>query len=218
MQDDGLDEPISLYFWDTPNGFKISIMLEELGVPYQVHYIDITKGEQHAPAFLKVSPNNRIPAIVDPDGPDGQPLSVFESGAILQYLGRKFGAFYPSNERVKADVDQWLFWQVGGLGPMAGQENHFRRYAPEKIPYAIDRYTKEVERLFGVMDKRLAQRPYLAGEYSIADIACYPWARIWKALEQDIGAFPNLKRWLDQVGARPAVIKGLALKKSGAAA
>ena len=198
MLNEGQEEPITLYFWSTPNGYKISIMLEEIGAPYSVEFIDISKGEQFAPAFLAVSPNNRIPAIVDPDGPDGQPLAIFESGAILQYLGRKFGAFYPSSERAKADVDQWLFWQVGGLGPMAGQCNHFRRFAAEKIPYAIERYTKEVERLFGVMDKRLSDRPYLAGAYSIADIASFPWVRTWEALAQDIKKFPNLERWLDR--------------------
>lgn len=213
MLDEGQDEPITFYFWPTPNGYKISIMLEEVGAPYDVEFVDIGKGEQFAPAFLAVSPNNRIPAIVDPDGPDGQPLAIFESGAILQYLGRKFGAFYPSNERAKADVDQWLFWQVGGLGPMAGQSNHFRLNAPEKIPYAIDRYTKEVERLFGVMEKRLSDRQYLAGAYSIADIACFPWARTWQNLAQDIGKFPNVERWLSRIAERPAVIKGLALKK-----
>jgi GST-like protein len=213
MLDEGQDEPITFYFWSTPNGYKISIMLEELGAPYRVEFIDIGKGEQFAPAFLAVSPNNRIPAIVDPEGPDGQPLAIFESGAILQYLGRKFGMFYPSNERAKADVDQWLFWQVGGLGPMAGQCNHFRLYAPENIPYAIDRYTKEVERLFGVMEKRLSNRQYLAGTYSIADIASFPWARTWQTLAQDIGKFPNVERWLNRIAERAAVIKGLALKK-----
>ena len=213
MLDEGQDEPITFYFWTTPNGYKISIMLEELGAPYRVAFVDIGKGEQFAPAFLAVSPNNRIPAIVDPEGPDGQPLAIFESGAILQYLGRKFGAFYPSNERAKADVDQWLFWQVGGLGPMAGQANHFRIDAPEKIPYAIDRYTNEVTRLFGVMEKRLSDRQYLAGAYSIADIASFPWARTWQTLAQDIGKFPNVGRWLSRIAERPAVIKGLALKK-----
>jgi GST-like protein len=214
MHDEGQEEPISLYFWSTPNGFKISIMLEELGVPYRVEFVDIGKGEQFAPEFLAISPNNRIPAIVDPDGPDGQPLAIFESGAILQYLARKFGALYPSSERAKAEVDQWLFWQVGGLGPMAGQCNHFRLYAPEKISYAIDRYTKEVERLFGVMEKRLSDRPFLAGTYSIADIASFPWARTWRTLAQDIAKFPNVERWLDTIAARPAVKKGLAVKKA----
>lgn len=213
MLDDLEDEPIILYFWTTPNGFKIPIMLEELGVPYDVRFVDLTKGEQFEPAFLAISPNNKIPAIVDPDGPDGKPLAIFESGAILRYLARKFGAFYPANERVKADIDEWLFWQVGGLSPMAGQYNHFAHYAPEKIPYAIDRYRKEVERLFSVMDKRLSDRPYLAGDYSIADIACFPWLHSAKTLDQDISKYPNIERWVADVGARPAVIKGLAVKK-----
>lgn len=213
MLDDLEDEPIILYFWTTPNGFKISIMLEELGVPYDVRFVDLTKGEQFEPAFLTISPNNKIPAIVDPDGPDGNSLAIFESGAILRYLARKFGAFYPANERLKADVDEWLFWQVGGLSPMAGQYKHFAQYAPEKIPYAINRYQKEVERLFSVMNRRLSDRPYLAGDYSIADIACFPWIHNWKALDQDISKFANLERWIADVEARPAVIKGLALKK-----
>jgi GST-like protein len=213
MLDEGQDDPITLYFWSTPNGFKISIMLEELAAPYRVKFIDLGKGEQFAPEFLAVSPNNRIPAIVDPDGPDGQPLAIFESGAILQYLGRKFGALYPSNERVKAEVDQWLFWQVGGLGPTAGQCNHFRNFAPEKIPYAIDRSTREVERLFAVMEKQLAKRDYLAGAYSIADVASFPWARTWRTLGQDIAKFPNVERWLERIAERPAVINGLAVRK-----
>ncbi|MGQ0457463.1 MAG: glutathione S-transferase N-terminal domain-containing protein [Hyphomicrobium sp.] len=209
MQDDGLEDQITLYFWDTPNGFKISIMLEELGVAYRVAKIDISKGEQFAPDFLAVSPNNRIPAIVDPDGPDGNPISIFESGAILQYLGRKYDAFYPTNERRKADVDQWLFWQVGGLGPMAGQSFHFRQYAPEKIQYGINRYTKEVARLFGVMERRLADRAYLAGDYSIADIACFPWVRVWKGMGVELSTFPKLADWAQRIGARPAVARGL---------
>lgn len=213
MLDDAEEEPITLYFSTTPNGFKIAIMLEELGVPYDVKFVDLGKGEQFDPDFLAISPNNKIPAIVDPDGPDGNAIAIFESGAILLYLARKFGAFYPSNERAKADVDQWLFWQVGGLGPMVGQRNHFAHAAPEKILYAIDRYTKEVERLFGVMNKRLEGRPYLAGAYSIADIASFPAARIWKTLGQDITKFPNVERWLNDIGARPAVSKGLAVKK-----
>ena len=213
MQDDGLDEPIKLYFWTTPNGYKIAIMLEELGTPFRTQFIDITKGEQFAPEFLAVSPNNRIPAIVDPDGPDGQPLSIFESGAILQYLGRKFGAFYPSNERTKAEIDQWLFWQVGGLGPMAGQYKHFKNVAPDKIPYAIDRYGKEVERLFGVLEKRLQGREYIAGTYSIADIANFTWTRVWADIGQDVRKFPNIEAWLARIAERPAVVRGLALKK-----
>jgi GSH-dependent disulfide-bond oxidoreductase len=213
MLDDLEEEPIALYFWTTPNGFKIAIMLEELGVPYVVKFVDVGHREQFDPEFVAVSPNNKIPAIVDPDGPDGRPIAIFESGAILLYLARKFGAFYPSNERAKADVDQWLFWQVGGLGPMAAQRNHFARFASEKIPYAIDRYDKEVSRLFDVLDKRLSDRLYLAGAYSIADIACFPWARTWEMLGQDIKKLPNIERWLNDVGNRPAVIKGLALKK-----
>jgi GST-like protein len=215
MQDDGdMEEPITLYFWHTPNGFKASIMLEEVGAPYQVKFVDINNREQFDPQFLAISPNNKIPCIVDPEGPDGKSLAIFESGAILHYLARKFGMLYPSNERAKADVDQWLFWQVGGLGPMAGQAFHFRSAAPEKIPYAIDRFTKEVERLYGVMDRRLSDRPYLAGSYSIADIATFPFARNWELLGLDIANYPNVKRWLDEVGARPAVIKGVSLKKT----
>jgi GST-like protein len=213
MLDDEQEEAITLYFWSTPNGYKIAIMLEELGAPYRVEFVDIGKGEQFAPSFLAISPNNRIPAILDPDGPDGQPLAIFESGAILQYLGRKFGAFYPSSERAKAEVDQWLFWQVGGLGPMAGQCEHFRTYATEKIPYAIDRYTKEVERLFRVMEKQLSSRDYLAGGYSIADIAAFPWARTWQTLGQDIRNFPHVERWLARIAERPAVMRGLELRK-----
>lgn len=214
MQDDGQEEEIVFYFWSTPNGYKIAIMLEELGAPYRVQFIDLSKGEQFAPSFLLVSPNNRIPAILDPDGPDGQPISIFESGAILQYLGRKFGAFYPTNERAKAEVDQWLFWQVSGLGPMAGQCNYFRSYAPEKIQSAIDRYTNEVARLYGVMEKRLEDRDYLAGAYSIADIASFPWVRNWRSLGQDMRKFPQLERWLDRIAKRPAVMRGLDLKKA----
>ncbi|GGE38407.1 thiol:disulfide oxidoreductase [Agaricicola taiwanensis] len=202
-------KPIDLYFWPTPNGWKISIYLEEAGVPYQVHPVNIGKGDQFKPEFLAISPNNRMPAIVDPEGPGGQPISIFESGAILQYLGRKFGALYPADERERVDVEQWLFWQVGGLGPMAGQTHHFRNYAPEKIPYAIDRYVNEVHRLYGVMNKRLADRDYLAGDYSIADIACIGWAKGWEKQGQDISEFPNLKAWLDRMLAKPAVQRGL---------
>ena len=213
MPEDVLDEAITLYFWPTPNGLKISIMLEELGLPYRVHYIDIGKREQFAPDFLKLSPNNRIPAIIDPEGPDGQPIAIFESGAILQYLGRKQAQFYSTNERRKAEIDQWLFWQIGGLGPMAGQFFHFNTYATETIPYGIQRYKTEVTRLFSVMDQRLAQAPYLAGEYSIADIACLPWVKLWRDLEQDMSRFPHLDRWLKAIKARPAVQRGLAVGK-----
>lgn len=201
--------PIDLYYWPTPNGWKISIMLEECGLPYTVHPVNIGKGDQFKPEFLAISPNNRMPAIVDPDGPDGQPISVFESGAILQYLGRKTGQFYPTSERARVEVDQWLFWQMGGLGPMAGQTHHFRIYAPEKIDYAINRYTNETNRLYGVMNKRLADREFLAGDYSIADMACVGWAKLWERQGQTIDAFPHLKRWLETVLARPAVQRGL---------
>ena len=171
--------------------------------------IDIGKGEQFAPDFLELSPNNKIPAILDPDGPGGKPVSVFESGAILQYLGRKTGKFYPTAERRRIAVEEWLFWQVGGLGPMAGQTHHFRNYAKRKVPYGIERYTNEVNRIYGVMDRRLESRSYLAGTYSIADIACYPWARLWMNQGQDISHFPNVAAWLDRVAARPAVRRGM---------
>ncbi len=210
MVDDVPDDLIDLYFWTTPNGFKIAIMLEELGLAYRGHLININNGEQFAPDFLAISPNNKIPAIVDPDGPDGQPLAIFESGAILQYLGRKYSAFYSTTERTKADVDQWLFWQVGGLGPMAGQCLHFRKYAKEKIPYGIERYSIEVARLLGVMEKRLADRRYLAGEYSIADIACFPWILRWPDFGVDIANYPNIKSWMERIAERPAVKRGLA--------
>src|SRR4051812_33720955 len=197
--------PIALYFWPTPNGKKITIMLEECGLAYEIHPVDIGRGDQFKPEFLAISPNNRMPAIVDPDGPTGRPISVFESGAILQYLGRKTGRFYPQDEGARSAVEEWLFWQVGGLGPMAGQVHHFRNYAPEKIPYAVTRYVNEVHRLYGVMNRRLAEVPYLAGEYSIADMAAYPWAKGWERHGQDIGDFPHFAAWLDRVAARPAV-------------
>jgi GST-like protein len=206
-------QPIDLYYWPTPNGWKITIMLEELGVPYNVHYINIGKGDQFDPAFLAIAPNNRMPAIVDPEGPDGKPISVFESGAILQYLGRKFHRFYPDDERGRVEVDQWLFWQMGGLGPMAGQAHHFRQYAPEKVPYAIDRYTNEVNRLYGVMNKRLADRPFLAGDYSIADMACIGWVLPYERQGQKLDDFPSLRRWFDALKARPAVVKGIDVGK-----
>lgn len=204
-------DEITLYFWPTPNGQKIAIMLEEIGEPYRVHYVDITAGAQHEPAFLAISPNNRMPAIVDPDGPDGNALAIFESGAILQYLGRKYETHYPTSERRKADVDQWLFWQVGGLGPMSGQALHFRKYATERIAYGVERYTNEVTRLYGVMERRLADRDYLAGEYSIADIAAFPWVRRYEDVGQDLSRFPRLKRWFDRIAARPAVMRALEL-------
>jgi len=204
-------DPIQLYYWPTPNGWKISIMLEECGLPYDVRLVNIGRGEQFTPEFLAIAPNNRIPAIVDPNGPDGKPISIFESGAILQYLSRKSGRFGGASERERVGVEEWLFWQVGGLGPMEGQANHFRNYAADKIRYAIDRYTDEVNRLFGVMNKRLEHNEYLAGNYSIADIACVGWAKLWERMGQDIGEFPHLARWLDRVLARPAVQKGIAV-------
>ena len=204
-----MTKPIDLYYWPTPNGQKISVMLEECALPYTVHAINIGKGGQFAPEFLKISPNNRIPAIVDPEGPDGAPISVFESGAILQYLARKTGKFYGKTECERVLVDEWLFWQVGGLGPMGGQANHFVHYAPEKVPYGITRYTNEVNRLLGVMNRRLEQNAFLAGDYSIADIACYPWARGAERVGQNFADFPHLKRWLDANWARPAVQKGI---------
>jgi GST-like protein len=204
--------PIELHYWPTPNGWKISIMLEECRLPYIMKPVNISTGDQFKPEFLAISPNNRMPAIVDPDGPGRRPISVFESGAILQYLGRKTGKFYPADERARTEVDQWLFWQMGGLGPMAGQAHHFRIYAPEKLPYAIDRYTNEVHRLFGVMNIRLKDRAFLAGKYSIADIASVGWASRWERQGQDINEFPYLKRWLETVMARPAVQRGMKLR------
>jgi GST-like protein len=209
--------PIELYYWRTPNGWKVSIMLEECALPYVMRPIDISAGQQFAPEFLKISPNNRIPAIVDPDGPGGRPVSVFESGAILQYLGRKTGRFYPAGERARVAVDEWLFWQMANLGPKAGEAHHFRLYAPAPIPYAVDRFTNEVNRLYGVMNRQLANREFLAGRYSIADIACVGWASRYYRQGQDIAAFPHLKRWLDTVMARPAVKRGMALKVEGVA-
>ncbi|MEO1747010.1 MAG: glutathione S-transferase family protein [Pseudomonadota bacterium] len=206
-------QPIQLFYWPTPNGWKITILLEELGVPYEINWINIGKGDQFQPDFLKIAPNNRMPAIIDPEGPGGEPISVFESAAILQYLGRKFGKFYPSDERARVEVEQWLMWQMGGLGPMAGQAHHFRQYAPEQVPYAIDRYTNEVNRLYGVMDRRLADRDFLAGDYSIADMACIGWVVPYERQGQDLNDFSNLKRWFETMKARPAVEKGLLIGK-----
>ncbi|MGB6538700.1 MAG: glutathione binding-like protein [Xanthobacteraceae bacterium] len=214
----GAQKPIELYYWPTPNGWKISVMLEECALPYVVRAVDISKGEQFAPHFLSISANNRIPAIVDPAGPGGRPVAVFESGAILQYLGRKTGKFYPRDERVRVMVDQWLFWQVGGLGPMAGQAIHFRRYAPESIAYAIARYSDEVNRLYGVMNKQLSQRAFLAGRYSIADIACVGWVRLAERQGQDLAEFPHLRRWFETIRARPAVKRAFAIRIPAASA
>ena len=205
------NNPIELHYWPTPNGWKITIFLEEAGIPYEVKYVNIGAGEQFEPDFLKIAPNNRMPAIIDPEGQGGEAVSVFESGAILQYLGRKFGKFYPNDERARVEVDQWLMWQMGGLGPMCGQAHHFRQYAPEQVPYAIDRYTNEVNRLYGVMNKRLANRDFLAGDYSIADMACIGWVKPYERQGQDLNDFPNLKRWFETLMARPAVERGLAV-------
>jgi GST-like protein len=204
--------PIELYYWPTPNGFKVTIMLEECDLPYVIRPVNIGKGDQFKPEFLAFSPNNRMPAIIDPDGPGGQPISVFESGAILQYLGRKTGKFYPSDERRRVEVDEWLFWQMGGFGPMLGQTHHFRIYAPEKVPYAIERYTNESHRLYGVLNTRLKDRAFICGDYTIADMACIGWARGWERQGQDITEFPHVKRWIDEVVARPAAARGLAVK------
>lgn len=202
-------KPIDLYFWPTPNGLKIRIMLEECGLPYRVKPIDIGKGDQFKPAFLKISPNNKMPAIVDPDGPDGRPISVFESGAILQYLGRKTGQFYPESERERVEVEQWLFWQVGGLGPMAGQAHHFRVYAKRKVPYGIERYTAETTRLYGVLEKRLRGRQYVAGDYSIADMAIFPWVLSWEKQGQVLDDTPRIKAWVNRMSKREGVQRGL---------
>lgn len=210
---------MDLYYWPTPNGWKITIALEEMGLPYKVHYVNIGKGEQFDPEFLKIAPNNRMPAIVDPEGPDGAPISVFESGAILQYLARKTGQFYGADERARVAVDQWLMWQMGGLGPMAGQAHHFLTYAPamdppQDLPYAKDRYRAETARLYGVMDRQLAQNAYLAGdEFTIADMASYGWATLCDRQEQTLDDKPHLARWLETVGARPAVARGMAVGK-----
>ncbi|GJE61882.1 glutathione S-transferase N-terminal domain-containing protein [Methylobacterium trifolii] len=203
-------KPIDVHTWSTPNGWKIPIMLEECGLPYRVVPVNIGKGEQTAPDFLAISPNNKIPAIVDHDGPGGEPIAIFESGAILQYLGRKTGCLYPADERARVAVDEWLFWQVGGFGPMLGQTHHFKIYAQEKIPYAIDRFEAEAKRLYGVLDRRLDGRDHLAGDYSIADIATLTWAKLHGKQGVDLSGLPNVRRWLDTVLARPAVKRGLA--------
>ena len=203
---------IDLYYWTTPNGHKITLFLEETGLPYTIHPINIGKGEQFAADFLKIAPNNRIPAIVDHDAADGQPLSLFESGAILLYLAEKTGQFIPRDLRGRQEALQWLFWQMGGLGPMAGQNHHFNRFAPEKIPYAIKRYVDETARLYGVLNKRLADRPFVAGnDYSIADMAIYPWivSHTWQ--QQNLDDFPALKDWFQRIQARPATQRAYAL-------
>lgn len=206
---------IDLYYWTTPNGHKITIFLEETGLEYKIVPVNISKGDQFKPEFLDISPNNRMPAIVDhaPAG-GGAPVSVFESGAILLYLAEKTGRFIPPDLRGRVEVLQWLFWQMGGLGPMLGQNHHFALYAPQKIPYAIERYVNETSRLYQVLDNRLADREYMAGAYSIADMASYPWIVPWKRQQQDIELFPNLKRWFEAIRARPAVVKAYEISKA----
>ncbi len=201
---------IEVYSWATPNGHKVHIMLEECGLPYRAHPIDIGAGAQFEKEFLAISPNNKIPAIVDPDGPDGRPISLFESGAILLYLAAKTGRFLPADDRGKFETLQWLMFQMGGVGPMLGQAHHFRIYAPEKIAYAVDRYTNEARRLYGVMDRQIARHRYIAGdEYTVADIAIFPWLRSWKNQGIDWDDHPNLKGWFDEIAARPAVQRGV---------
>jgi GSH-dependent disulfide-bond oxidoreductase len=228
-RENAMAEPIDVHFWPTPNGYKITIALEEMGLPYNIVPVNIGAGEQFKPEFLAISPNNRMPAIVDPDGPGGKPVSVFESGAILQYLARKTGQFYGADERARIEVDEWLFWQMAGLGPMAGQTHHFRQYAPamisdqRQIAYGAIRYTNETHRLYGVLDKRLADREYVAGDYSIADMAAWPWVTPWKLQGIVMDEFPNLKAWYDRIAARPAVQrsaekgKGITNRNLGAA-
>ncbi len=209
--------PIELHFWPTPNGHKISIALEEMELPYEVRLVDIGKGEQFDPAFLALSPNNRMPAIVDPEGPDGQPIAIFESGAILQYLARKTGRFCGRTERERVSVDQWLMWQMGGVGPMAGQAHHFLHYAPameppQVLPYAQDRYRREVARLYGVLDRQLATRRFAAtDDFTVADMAIFPWAKGWQRQEQTLEDKPHLARWLEDCAGRPGVQRGLAV-------
>jgi GST-like protein len=201
---------IDVYSWPTPNGHKIHIMLEECGLPYRAIPVNIREGEQFKPEFLKISPNNRIPAITDPEGPDGKPISLFESGAILVYLAAKTGKFMPATDRAKYKVLEWLMFQMSGVGPMLGQNHHFRLYAPEKIPYAIDRYTNEARRLYGVIDRRLAQSAYLGGDdYSIADIATFPWLRTWERQGIVLAEYPHLKAWFEKIADRPAVQRGV---------
>jgi len=206
---------IDVYSWATPNGHKIHILLEELGLPYRVHAVDIGAGDQFKPDFLSISPNNKIPAIVDAHGPDGKPISLFESGAILLYLAGKSGRFLGHTDREKFNTLQWLMFQMGGVGPMLGQAHHFRIYAPEKIEYAVNRYTNEAKRIYGVIDKQLSQHHYLAGnEYTIADIATFPWIRSWKNQGIELSEFPHLKTWFDAISERPAVKRGVEVLSS----
>ncbi|HWW05410.1 glutathione binding-like protein [Collimonas sp.] len=206
---------IDVYSWATPNGHKVHILLEELGLPYRVHAVDIGAGDQFKPDFLSISPNNKIPAIVDAHGPDGKPISLFESGAILVYLAGKSGQFLGHTDREKFNTLQWLMFQMGAVGPMLGQTHHFRIYAPEKIEYAVNRYTNEAKRIYGVIDKQLSQHPYLAGnEYTIADIATFPWIRSWKNQGIELSDYPHLKTWFDTISERPAVKRGVEILAS----
>ncbi|NYT69910.1 glutathione binding-like protein [Pusillimonas noertemannii] len=206
---------IDLYYWTTPNGHKMTMFLEEAGLPYKVLPINISKGEQFQPHFLKIAPNNRIPAMVDHAPADGgEPIAMFESGAMLVYLAEKTGRFLPADIRERAQVMQWLFWQMGGLGPMAGQNHHFGTYAPEKIQYAIDRYVGETGRLYGVLNKHLAGREFIASEYSIADMACYPWIVSHERQNQNLNDFPHLKRWFEAIAARPATVRAYEVAKT----
>jgi glutathione S-transferase/GST-like protein len=215
-----MSDPIEIYYWPTPNGHKVTIACEEMDLPYVIKPVNIGRGEQFTPEFLAMSPNNRMPAIVDPDGPGGQPISVFESGAILQYLGRKTGLFYPAEERARVVVDEWVFWQMGNLGPMAGQANHFRNYAPSFLldqrhsAYGAIRYTNEVDRLYGVLDKRLAGREFIAGDYSIADMISWPWVAGHSSAALQMEDFPNLSAWKARIGAREPVQRALAQAKA----
>ena len=202
---------IDVYFWTTPNGYKVTVMLEELGLKYKIVPVNIGRGNQFTPEFLKISPNNRMPAILDSEGPGGKPFAIFESGAILMYLAEKYGKLMPSETRGKYEVIEWLMFQMASVGPMLGQAHHFRLYAPEKLPYAIDRYTNEAHRIYNVIDKRLAEAAYLAGEYSIADIAVYPWLVPHNMQGQNLDDTPNLKRWYEEVRNRPAVQRGFAV-------
>jgi glutathione S-transferase len=212
-----MSRPIELHYWPTPNGWKISIALEEMGLPYEMIAVNIGAGAQFKPEFLAISPNNRMPAIVDPEGPDGQPISIFESGAILQYLARKTGKFYGATERDRVNIDQWVMWQMGGLGPMAGQTHHFRQYAPaiisdqRQIAYGAVRYTNETNRLYGVLEKQLAGQDFICGQLSIADFAAWPWVVPWKNQGIILDEFPNLKAWFERVGARESVQAGFKL-------
>ena len=229
-----MSEPIEVYYWPTPNGHKVTIACEEMGLPYVIKPVNIGRGEQFTPEFLAISPNNRMPAIIDPDGPDGHPISIFESGAILQYLGRKTGQFYPADERSRVRVDEWVFWQMGNLGPMAGQSNHFRNYSSSFLldqrhsAYGANRYTNEVNRLYGVLDRQLIGRDFIADDYSIADMICWPWVAGQSSAAIQVEDFPHLTAWKARIGEREPVQRalaqaktiqsGVALNQSGAAA